>query len=204
MADFLSSFNLGTQTPAPSNNLSCSSVQDIQLHLRGVLDSKVTPNRAEHVSVTLELKSTVCFTLMLSESENGVLENLNNIDPTLGGTRSTPLPMEQSGGQLSRVVEANETLMNQPQDNPVLQRSVAKHIVTAVSATDGSTWNVREVSRGPQGWTFTYLCRDSCRQWSRQNAKSTSKAVIGEYSEREPDQVLHGKIIHDIGISNLC
>lgn len=187
MADF------GAQTPAPSNNLSCASVQDVQLNLRSVLDSKVTPKKAEHISVTLELRSTVRFTLVLSESENGVLENLNNIDPSLGGSRPTPVPTNDTGGQLSRVVDANETLMNQPHDNPALQRSVAKHIITAVSATDGSTWTVREVSRGAQGWTFTYLCNDSYQQWSRQSAKNPSKAVVGEYSQREPDPTLSGK-----------
>ena len=193
MADFLASFSLGEQTPAPSNNLPCGSVQDIQIHLRGLLDSKATPNRAEHVSVTLEIKSSVRFTLMLSDSENGVFENLNNIDPSLGGTRSAPVPTDQSGGQLSRVVDANEALMNQPQDDPALQRSVAKHIITAVSATDGSTWNVREVSRGTQGWAFTYLCKDSYQQWSCQNAKNPSKAIVGEYSHRELDSTLSGK-----------
>ncbi|CAM1511190.1 Fc.00g087030.m01.CDS01 [Cosmosporella sp. VM-42] len=197
MADFLAGFDLGAQSPAQSNNLSCDSVQDVQIHLRGVLDAKATPNRAEHVSITMELRSAVRFTLVLSEPENDVLEGLAHIDPSLGGSRSTSIPIDQTGGQLSRVVEANETLMNQPQDNPALQRSVAKHIITAVSATDGSTWNVREVSRGAHGWTFTYLCKDSYQQWSRQNAKNPMKAIVGEYSQREPDPKLFSRPAFD-------
>ncbi|KAM5361715.1 hypothetical protein ACJZ2D_012938 [Fusarium nematophilum] len=197
MADFLSSFNLGAQTPAASNNPQCDSVQDLQLHLRGILDAKATPNRAEHVSITLELRATVRFELAVSEPENGALENLNNIDPSLGGARSAAIPADQAGGQLSRVVFANDTLMSQPNDDPALQRSVAKHIISVVSSTDGSTWTVREVSRAAQGWTFTYLCKDSYQQWSRQTAKNPNKAIVGEFSQREPDPVLHARPAFD-------
>ncbi|KAF4989459.1 hypothetical protein FDECE_14714 [Fusarium decemcellulare] len=197
MADFLASFNLGAQTPAASNNPQCDSVQDLQLHLRGILDAKATPNRAEHVSTTLELRATVRFQLPVSESENGTLENLSNLDPSLGGAQSTGMPGDQAGAQLSRVVYANDTLMNQPHDDPALQRSVAKHIISIVSSTDGSTWTVREVSRGAQGWTFTYLCKDSYQQWSRQTAKNPTKAIVGEYSQREPEPSLHSRPAFD-------
>ncbi|KAF4982739.1 hypothetical protein FZEAL_1692 [Fusarium zealandicum] len=197
MADFLSSFNLGAQSSAASNNPQCDSVEGLQFHLRSILDAKATPNRAEHVSITLELRATVRFQLAVSESENGALENLNNIDPSLGGIRSESVPTEQAGGSLSRVVFANETLMNQPHDDPALQRSVAKHIISIVSSTDGSIWTVREVSRGAQGWTFTYLCRDSVQQWNRQTAKNPTKAIVGEFSQRVPDPVLHARPAFD-------
>ncbi|KAJ4205161.1 ATP-dependent DNA helicase II subunit 1 [Fusarium falciforme] len=197
MADFLASFNLGAQTPAASSNPQCDSVQDLQLRLRGALDAKVTPNRAEHLSITLELGATVRFELSVSEPENGALDNLNNIDPLMGGMRSASVAADQAGGQLSRVVFANDTLMNQPQDDPALQRSVAKHIIGLVSATDGSTWTVREVSRGSQGWTFTYLCKDSYQQWNRQTSKNPTKAIVGEFSQRDPDPVLHARPAFD-------
>lgn len=190
MADFLASFNLGAQTPAASSNPQCDSAEDLQLRLRGALDAKVTPNRAEHLSITLELRATVRFQLA-AEPENGALDN---IDLLMGGMRSASVAADQSGGQLSRVVFANDTLMNQPQDDPALQRSVAKHIIGLVSATDGSTWTVREVSRGSQGWTFTYLCKDSYQQWNRQTSKNPTKAIVGEFSQRDPDPVLHGKL----------
>ncbi|UPL02003.1 hypothetical protein LCI18_012937 [Fusarium solani-melongenae] len=197
MADFLASFNFGAQTPAASSNPQCDSVQDLQLHIRSALDAKVTPNRAEHLSITLELRATVRFQLSVSEPENGALDNLNNIDPLMGGIRSASVAADQSGGQLSRVVFANDTLMNQPQDDPALQRSVAKHIIGLVSATDGSTWIVREVSRGSQGWTFTYLCKDSYQQWNRQTSKNPTKAIVGEFSQRDPDPVLHARPAFD-------
>lgn len=193
MADFLASFNLGAQTPTASSNPQCDSVQDLQLHLRGALDAKVTPNRAEHLSITLELRATVRFQLAVPEPENGVLESLSNIDPLMGGVHSASVTADEAGGQHSRVVFANDTLMNQPQDDPALQRSVAKHIIGLVSSTDGSTWTVREVSRGSQGWTFTYLCKDSFQQWNRQTSKNPTKALVGEFSQRDPDPVLYGK-----------
>ncbi|KAF4454086.1 ATP-dependent DNA helicase 2 subunit 1, partial [Fusarium austroafricanum] len=194
MTDFLASLGLGgAHTPATSSNPQCDSVEELQLQLRGILDAKATPTRAEHVAITIELRATVRFQLAVSESENGTLESLNGIDPLLGGAQSVGMNGNQDGGQLSRVVFANDTLVNQPQDDPALQRSVAKHIISIISSTDGSIWTVREVSRGTQGWTFTYLCKDSYQRWSRQNAKNPKKTIVGEFSQREPDPVLHGK-----------
>jgi hypothetical protein len=193
MSDFLASFGLAAQSPAVSSNPQCDSVEELQIQLRGILNAKATPTRAEHVAIIIELKATVRFQLAVSESENGDLENLNSVDPSLGGAKSAGMNGDQDGAQLSRVVFANDTLMNQPQDDPALQRSVAKHIISMISSTDGSTWIVREVSRETQGWTFTYLCKDSYQQWSRQNAKKPTKTVVGEFSQREPDPILHSR-----------
>lgn len=194
MVDFLASLGLGgAQTPAASSNSQCDSVEELQLKLRSILDAKATPTRAENVALTIELRATVRFQLPVSESENGTLESLNNIDPSLGGAQSVGMNGNRDEGQLSRVVFANDTLMNQPQDDPTLQRSVAKYIISIISSTDGSTWTVREVSRVTQGWTFTYLCKDSYQQWTRQNAKNPTNTIVGEFSQREPDPVLHGK-----------
>ncbi|CVK96883.1 uncharacterized protein FPRN_02836 [Fusarium proliferatum] len=198
MADFLASLGLGgAQTSAASGSSQCGSVEELQRQLRSILDAKATPTRAEHVALTIELRATVRFQLPVSESENGTLESLNNIDPSLGGTQSVGMNGNRDEGQLSHVVFANDTLMNQPQDDPTLQRSVAKHIISIISSADGSTWTVREVSRGTQGWTFTYLCKDSYQQWTRQNAKNQTKTIVGEFSQREPDPVLHARPAFD-------
>ncbi|KIL93588.1 hypothetical protein FAVG1_03570 [Fusarium avenaceum] len=197
MTDFLASFGLGAQSPAVSSNPQCDSVEELQHQLRGILDAKATPTHAEHVAITIELRATVRFQLAVSEPENGVLGNLNNLDPSLGGAQSSGMNYDQNGSQLPRVVFANDTLMNQPQDDPALQRSVAKHIISTISSTDGSTWIVREVSRGTQGWTFTYVCKDSYQQWNRQNAKNSTKTVVGEFSQREPDPILHTRPAFD-------
>ncbi|CAG7564165.1 unnamed protein product [Fusarium equiseti] len=194
MADFLASLGFGgAQSPAVSNNPQCDSVEQLQHKLRGILDAKVTPTRAEHVAITIELRATVRFQLPVSELENGNQEKLNGLDQL----QSAGADGHQDAGQLSRVVFANDTLMNQPQDDPSLQRSVAKHIISTISTTDGSTWTVREVSRGTQGWTFTYLCKDSFQCWNRQNAKNSVKTIVGEFSQREPDPVLHARPAFD-------
>ena len=193
MADFLSSFNLGTADPAPSNSGQCAWVDELSLRLRDVLAQKTTETRAEHVSLTLELRNSVQFTLNLSDSENAALEGLGTIDPSLGGVRSASASVDPESGQPTRVVDANHALMNQS-DNPVLQRTVAKHILGAISATDGSNWNLRDLSRGAQGWKFTYICRDSLQHWSRQHAKQPAQTVLCEYSMREPDPNLMSTI----------
>ena len=85
--------------------------------------------------------------------------------------------------------QALDSLMSQPQDDPVLQRVVAQHIVSAVSATDGCGWTLYDVSRSSKGWNLTYLCDKSSQIWDRQN-KSTSKLVIGEFKNKEPNPKL--------------
>ncbi|KAK7422251.1 ATP-dependent DNA helicase II subunit 1 [Neonectria punicea] len=191
MADFLASFDLGVQTAAPSNNLPCDSVDDLKLHLRSILDAKTSPTRAEHVSITMELRASVRFIIpLLSEPQNG---DLSNIDPSLGGGTEAP---NQLGDRPSGVVVANEALTNQPQDDPTLQTSVAKHIIATLGSIDGSTWTIREVTRGPQGWKFTYLCKDSFQQWNRQNAKHSTKAVVGDHIQQQ-DPILRNRPAFD-------
>lgn len=50
---------------------------------------------------------------------------------------------------------------------------------------------MRQVSRGEQGWTFTYICKDSWQAWSRQVAKNPAKTVIGEWSEKIGQDPVH-------------
>lgn len=186
MADFLATFNFAAETQAPPSDREVNSVEDLQSRLVVALQAKTTPTRAEHVSLALELRSTARFTIALSDGDNRALEGLDTIDPSLGGLSS-------SQGGATRTVTANETLMNQS-DNPVLQRSVAKVILGAVSATDASTWMLRDLTRGSQGWTFTYICKDSHQHWNSQTAKNPPQAIIGEYSLQDPDPVLMGKL----------
>lgn len=174
MADI---FSILGQAVAPRNALSGTSIDDLDKHLRGLLDAKVSPQKAERLSFTFEITSSAKFTVSVSQSENDALE---------GFARSSEGP---DGAQVSRVIAANNTIMNQPQDNPILQRIVAKHIIGAVGACDGSSWAVREVSRGAQGWSFTYICKDSMQSWRRQNAKSMEGVVVGDYTEKERDPV---------------
>jgi hypothetical protein len=195
MADFLASLNLTRAEPAaPSTARGHASVEDLKTHLRDLIVSNVTATRASHVSTDLQLRDTARFELNASETDAEAIAGLTNLDPALGGLRSTPVGGSTlDGSQAVRTVDAIETLRNQPHSNPVLQKAVAKHIVAAVGDADSSTWNIREVSRQGQGWTFTYHCRDSAQQWTRQNAKGPEKPVIGEWYRKEPDPVLSSK-----------
>lgn len=173
------------QATAPRDSLSGTSIEDLENHLRGLLESKVSSLKAERLSFTYEFSSSARFTVSLSQSENDILEGLHGVDPVLGGARSSEAP---DGAQSTRVIAANDTIMNQPHDNPTLQRMVAKHIIGSVGACDGSSWAVREVSRGPQGWSFTYICKDSMQSWQRQTGKNV-QSVVGDYTEKERDPV---------------
>lgn len=197
MADFLASLNLTRAKPAaPSTARGYASIGDLKTQLRDLIASNVTATRASHVSTDLQLRDTARLELNTSETDAEALAGLSNLDPALGGLRSTPVGGHATeGGQAVRTVDAIETLRNQPHSNPVLQKAVAKHIVAAVSEADSSTWNIREVSRQGQGWTFIYHCRDSIQQWTRQNAKGPEKPVIGEWYHKEPDPVLSSRCL---------
>ncbi|EGZ73240.1 hypothetical protein NEUTE2DRAFT_86187 [Neurospora tetrasperma FGSC 2509] len=181
---------------ASNSNPSCGSILELREQLRSVFSTKVTEKRAEHVSVTLELRSTSVFHIPVTEPENEQLEQAASIDPSLGGAQSSVAPVSGEGGangnvngnQPTRQINAIDALINQPSDDHVLQKSVAKHIITTLGEIDGSSWAVRQVSRGEQGWTFGYVCKDSWQAWSRQNAKNPARAVIGEWSQK-PDSM---------------
>ncbi|RYP14958.1 hypothetical protein DL765_006026 [Monosporascus sp. GIB2] len=150
----------------------CGSVDDLQGQLHNFLLSKSSDTRAEHVSLTFELRYNAMFYLT-AESENG---SADNADPA----QSQPQPPPSQ--QVTRTVTASETIQNQPSDDPVLQKAVAKHIIGRINTVDNSSWNVRQVARGAQGWTFTYICKDSHQAWTRANAKNPERPVIGSFS----------------------
>lgn len=157
---------------APPSNQLCDSVRDLQDRLRNLLSAKVSETRAEHISASFELPSTATFTINEAEHEAAA----SSIDPLLASAR-TAIP---SNDQSTRHISASETLINQPQNDPILQRTVSKHIVTAVGAADEAHWTVRQVSRVDQGWTFTYICKSSSQAWNRQHAKQAVRAVAGD------------------------
>ncbi|RYP56316.1 hypothetical protein DL771_011968 [Monosporascus sp. 5C6A] len=148
----------------------CGSVDDLQGQLHNFLLSKSSDTRAEHVSLTFELRYNVIFYLT-AETENGSADNADPAQPQ-------PPPSQQ----VTRTVTASETIQNQPSDDPVLQKAVAKHIISRINTVDNSSWNVRQVARGPQGWTFAYICKDSHQAWTRANAKNPERPVIGSFS----------------------
>lgn len=147
----------------------CSSILEVQDKLHHLLLSKSSDTRAEHASCTFELRHNTVFNLN-ADAENASADGV--ADPN---RQSQQLP-------ITRSINAYETVQNQPSDDPVLQRAVAKHIVTSMGIIDSSSWVVREVTRGSQGWTFTYICKDSLQAWNRANAKNAEKQAIGSYS----------------------
>ncbi|KAI8285101.1 hypothetical protein K4K60_001460 [Colletotrichum sp. SAR11_57] len=187
MAEALLGLAPSSYGDALSNKFSIAKPEDLPAQLQQDLETKRTPTRCEHVSVTLDVPSTVEFAIR--ESDGDAQEN---IDPALSGFRSQTVE-----GQQVKVVRAYDAIIQQPHDNPAMQRAVAKHIVALLSTVDQGNWVVREVSRGPYGWTFTYMCKDSTAMWNRQNGKTASKSLIGEYSQQELDPVISGRPAFD-------
>lgn len=170
---------------APSSGHGCASVADMQQQLRQLLDSKVTPTKAEHVSVTFELRSNVTFAVPVTEAESASLEAGAGVDPRLFGGQRPGSTVTNNDGQLVRHINALDTVLNQSQDDPVVQRIVSKHIMAGVGEADQSQWIMRSMTRGTQGWTFTYGCKDSAQSWARQNAKNPAKTVVAEWSNKD-------------------
>lgn len=169
---------------APKSTYTCTSVDDLKLQLGGLREQRVTDARAEHISATFEFRPTVIFNV--PETENDAVDP-QNFDPALGGTpgAAPAAPMNGSANPATRDIRAHDTLINQPTDDPALQKLVAKHIVTSLGNVDGSSWIVRSVSRNSSGWTFTYLCKNSTQSWMRQNSKNTAKLRVGESSGKD-------------------
>ncbi|KAM0273963.1 hypothetical protein ACHAQH_008083 [Verticillium albo-atrum] len=168
---------------AQTNKFAIHHPDQIQEQLRRVIEHKVTQTRAEHVSVTFDIRNTVQFAL--ADVENETSAPPVNVDPALGGA---PTPTPTPGG--TKTVRVNDVIANQPQDDPSLQRSVATHIVELLSAVDVTSWAIRDISRGAQGWTVTYTCKDSLASWLRQYQKNPDKAIIGDYTQMDPETAI--------------
>ena len=177
---------------ASQSNPSCGSVAELQARLRDLFSTRVTETRADHISVTFEIRATAVFDIPIADSENAALGNASNIDPLLGGARPSVAPVEDgSGGQATRRVNAIDSIINQPHDDPALQTSIVRHIIASLGQVGESSWIVRQVSRAEQGWTFTYICKDSWQAWSRQASKHPAKMAVGEWSEKGGQDPAH-------------
>jgi hypothetical protein len=140
-----------------------ASIEELQQELQDIVASKKTETRAEHISTSLELRMHAILHVPQEPEQLGdSLEQLQ--EPT------------------TRTVTVSETVLNQPNDDPKLQRSVAKYLSGALAVVDNGLWAVRSVSRNAQGWTFTYHCQHSLQAWNRQNAKKPNRQPIGSFS----------------------
>lgn len=174
----------------PKSTHTCTSVEDLQSQLSSIRDSKVTESKAAHITATFEFRSAAVF--HVPDKENDGVEGNQNLES--GSSAATPdTPAIPTANTTTREVRAHETFMNQPTDDPSLQKAVAKNIITSLGFVDGSTWAVRSVSRTASGWTFQYHCKNSMQAWMRQNSKNAAKVLVGESSGKDgQDPVLLG------------
>lgn len=165
-------------TEGPNSTYECTTIDDFKLQFGTLRESKVTDTKAEHITATFEFRPTAVF--HVPENENDAAEPSQNAEgapaaPVANGDASAP----------TRQIRAHETLMNQPADDPALQKVVAKHIIASLGLVDGSAWVVRSISRTGSGWTFQYLCKNSAQAWARQNAKKDAKVLVGASSGKD-------------------
>lgn len=153
----------GGDAPRPAATSGRASIEDLQQELHNIVASKRSDTRAEHISTTLELGMHAV--LYVPQEPEQVGDNL-----------------EQLQDLVTRTVTVSETVLNQPSDDPKLQRVVAKHLAEALAVVDESSWAVRSVARTAQGWTFTYHCQHSLQAWNRQNSKRSDRLPIASFS----------------------
>lgn len=170
---------------APEQNQVCASVEDLSLQLAHLRDTKATETKAEHISETFEFRSTVVFHVPEIDNDADSGQNPDHVaEGTPGAVATAPMNGNPSAAA-TREIRAIDTLLNQPTDDPALQKSVAKHIIASLGSVDGSAWTVRSVSRNSSGWTFTYLCKNSTQAWMRQHSKHSAKLRIAESSGKD-------------------
>ncbi|KAI6382423.1 hypothetical protein MCOR25_000719 [Pyricularia grisea] len=158
----------------------CYSTDDIRKQLDEILLPKTSETKAEHVDAKFKFPSTAHFLVVVNEAENAALESAASL---VGGARPfaghNQTVLALGNGQYQRQITTHDALVNQPQDDPVLQRAVAKQIAGALSSPGEvtSSWNVRTITRASSGWTFEYICKDSLQVWKRQHSKETLPVV---------------------------
>ncbi|KAK8042496.1 hypothetical protein PG994_012979 [Apiospora phragmitis] len=164
MEALLSSIGQSVRADSNSNNNAYNTIEDV-CHSLASYVARRTDTRAEHISTTFEIRQNAVFDVVVEPEVAEGEDPVHHLQP----------PMTRS-------VNASDTIMNQPTDDPALQRMVVKHIIRAIGEVDGSSWNVRQVVRGAQGWDFTYQCKNSLQAWNRQNAKSPGRLPIAAWS----------------------
>ncbi|KAG5989437.1 hypothetical protein E4U43_004498, partial [Claviceps pusilla] len=190
MADFLASFNFGAQNDVSHDNGACASVLELEQRLRHTIAEKTTEVRAERVNVLFDIAGTAEFFINPTPSQTQKNNDADALDPSLRGPESMDLDAENEVPP--HVYTALAVLTSQPSSNPSIQQAVATQIVDAASAADSSSWILHHSELTPSGWTFTFLCADSTIVWKMQN-QSKAKAIIGDFSKRDPDPVLFSR-----------
>lgn len=189
----------GSTSHQSSHDKGHATLADLTSRLADIIAENTTPTRTSHISTTLHLKSSAELDLSLGETEHDAFENHQpGIDPSLRDSSSSSNSRAASvgrvqtvNGQTQRIISASDALTNQT-DNPLVQRTVSKRVVAAISEADTSSWIVRDFSRGAEGWKITYICKDSHQEWARQSAKNPPRHAILEYSSQEQDPVIKG------------
>ncbi|KAK6828182.1 hypothetical protein PG987_011523 [Apiospora arundinis] len=164
MDALLNSLGQSVRAEKNTNSNVFSTIEDLCYSL-GNYVARRTETRADHISTTFEIRQNAVFDIAVEPEVAEGDDPVHNLQPPV-----------------TRSVNASDTILNQPTDDPILQRMVAKHIIGALSEVDESSWNVRQVVRGAQGWDFTYQCKHSLQAWNRQNAKSTGRPPIAAWS----------------------
>lgn len=191
----------------PKGVYECASVDELKLQFGTLRASKVAETKAEHITATFEFRPTAVFHVPENESDpadatqNGDAVNGDGhtatepaANGTANGAANGTATTTTTTTTTTRDIRAHETLMDQTADDPVLQKLVAKHIVTSVGVVDGSLWAGRSISRAASGWSFQYICKGSMQAWLRQNAKQSAKVLVGESSGKDgQDPVILGK-----------
>ena len=154
----------------------CGTVAELASQLRALLAEKVSPAKTEHVSANFELRSSAVFEIPITDSNRP-----GSGDTMIGNAAASPI----EGVRATQIVSAGDALMNQPEHDPVLQTAITRSIIGLLAEVDGSHWMVRSVARVAQSWHFVYICAKSCKEWTRQSAKTPAKTVIGAWSNKD-------------------
>lgn len=176
MAAFLASFNLGPDAQDSVDEKQCDSADALQQRLRSTLDEKVTPTRADHVAIALDLADSAQLTMSLSPADNAELQGLEAPPAATG---------EEQEQQTTRLICMRDTLQDNSAGPTGLQNVVARYIISTIAEVDQCRWVAGDVSRCNRGWTISYVCKKSMEQWQRE--KAGTKVPIMEYGKKPMD-----------------
>lgn len=156
----------------------CSSTEEFKNTLQELLQSNANCLIPEPIAVDFVLGPNVTLTgnvFHLGKDESSS-ENKN-------GKESTSVNRSKSTVQVLTVLNS---VNNQPEEKPEVQRALSRAITNIFSEFDGFGWTMRNCSSSKDGWRVQYACHDSFQNKDRKENQArtlkagTSRAIVKE------------------------
>lgn len=194
MASFLASFDFTSDLREHPDDQRCTRIDQIQSRLRTEFESKVSPSRARHISLIINISPQAQLVLrrqQSTENHGDTVAGLDRDDAALDTTPTDVTDDNATAAAAAVVVNASDTTTGQVKQSSTLQQLVSANLVEAIREIDGCSWSTKETTFDEDGWTFAYMCCGSWQYWKKKK-NPLVKLAISEFSQKGPDAIASG------------